>query len=210
MSSDRILQYLDYKGISKHKFYLKTGLSNGFLDKVKDIGASKIEIILYAYPDINPIWFITGKGSMLLKPENPDLVPKLKPIPLVNATAIGGSGINSFGIEAQDVKDYYVIPKFQDRHVDFMIEVLGASMEPLYHTGDIVACRIITESGFIQWNQVHLIATKGQGIIIKRIKQGLDKKSLRMVSDNPEYEPFDVPKNELAGIALVVGVIKLE
>lgn len=74
MSVDRILQYLSYKGISKHKFYLKTGLSNGFLDKVKDIGASKIEVILYNYPDINPIWLITGKGSMLLKPDNSDLV----------------------------------------------------------------------------------------------------------------------------------------
>jgi hypothetical protein len=67
MTTERILQYLDYKGINKRQFYLKTGLSNGFLDKVKDIGSSKIEIIIYCYPDINPMWLLTGKGKMILQ-----------------------------------------------------------------------------------------------------------------------------------------------
>jgi phage repressor protein C with HTH and peptisase S24 domain len=210
MITERIRQIIDYKQLSERAFCREIGVANGFLNKVKDVGVQKLGKILYTYPEINPVWLLTGNGSMIQKQETADSELKMKLIPLANAAAIGGSGISSFGIEAQDVKDYYVVPKFQDRQVDFMIEVLGASMEPLYHTGDIVACRIITESGFIQWNQVHLIATKGQGIIIKRIHEGLNKNSLRMVSDNPEYEPFDVPKNEITGIALVVGAIRLE
>lgn len=70
MIVDRILQFIEYKGISRNKFYIKTGLSNGFLDKVKDIGASKVEKILSTYPDINPIWLITGVGEMLLSDIN--------------------------------------------------------------------------------------------------------------------------------------------
>lgn len=61
----RLLKIIEYKGISKHKFYLETNLSNGFLDKVKDIGVSKIENILTAYPEINPEWLLTGRGEML-------------------------------------------------------------------------------------------------------------------------------------------------
>lgn len=65
---DRILQIIDFKGINKNKFYKEAGLSNGFLDKVrKDIGSSKIEQILKAYPEINPDWFLTGEGKMLKK-----------------------------------------------------------------------------------------------------------------------------------------------
>ena len=61
---DRILQIIDFKGINKNKFYKEAGLSNGFLDKVrKDIGSSKIEQILNAYPEINPDWFLTGEGK---------------------------------------------------------------------------------------------------------------------------------------------------
>lgn len=66
MVTDRILQIIEYKEISKRQFYIKTNLSNGFLDKVKDIGVSKVEKILQAFPDINPIWLVTGKGDMVL------------------------------------------------------------------------------------------------------------------------------------------------
>lgn len=67
MIIDRIMQIIDFKGINKRKFYIETGLSNGFLDKVKDIGVSKIELILNTYPDINPIWLLTGIGHMTIK-----------------------------------------------------------------------------------------------------------------------------------------------
>lgn len=65
MIVDRILQIIDYKGINKRKFYSETGLSNGFLDKVKDVGASKVEHILNIYPDISLEWLLTGSGEML-------------------------------------------------------------------------------------------------------------------------------------------------
>ncbi len=65
-AKERILQFVDFKGISKREFYLNTGLSNGFLDKVFNIGSDKLEIILSKYPEINPAWLLTGKGIMLL------------------------------------------------------------------------------------------------------------------------------------------------
>ncbi len=67
--SDRILQYLDFKGITKNKFYVTTGLSNGFLDKKPNIGSDKIEIILSVFPDINVFWLVTGRGDMLYNTE---------------------------------------------------------------------------------------------------------------------------------------------
>lgn len=65
-SKERILEYLNIKGISKREFYINTGLSNGFLDKTNNIGADKIEIIISIYPEINLYWLITGKGTMVL------------------------------------------------------------------------------------------------------------------------------------------------
>ena len=131
-------------------------------------------------------------------------------IPLVEISAVAGFGNPDFAISKQDVKDYYVIPKFKHRKIDFMIEVSGSSMYPKYNSGDVVACTIIKESNFIQWNKVHVIATKEQGILIKRLKKGNDDKFLLAISDNPDYDPFEVPVNEIEGIALVVGVIRLE
>jgi len=63
--SDRIIQYLDKKDITKYRFYKETGLSNGFLDKKGNIGSDKCEIISSCYSDLSMEWLITGNGSML-------------------------------------------------------------------------------------------------------------------------------------------------
>jgi hypothetical protein bfra3_16308 len=210
---DRILQFIEYKDISKNKFYNETGISNGILDKKSGLSMDTIEKFYSTYPEINPEWLLTGKGEMLKSGNTNTETSKeesVKGIPLVNATAIGGYGNNVFSFEERDVKDYYVIPKFKHKQVDFMIEVEGSSMYPKYNSGDVVACRIIKERNFIQWNKTHVIATREQGIIIKRIKPSDAPNSLLMVSDNESYDPFNVPEEEIEGLAIVVGVIRLE
>lgn len=64
-SVKRLLEYIDSKGIRPSKFYQETGLSNGYLDKVKDLGAEKIKSIISIYRDLNPEWLISGEGKML-------------------------------------------------------------------------------------------------------------------------------------------------
>jgi len=62
---ERLLKFIENKGISKYKFYQETGFSNGFLDKEGTIGADKCEKLSYQYPDLNLEWLITGRGEML-------------------------------------------------------------------------------------------------------------------------------------------------
>lgn len=175
------------------------------------------------FPQVNIDWLITGAGSMFIGQDDgmkksyrkrmPVASPIATPqdgIPLVTATAIGGFGNFEFSIQATDVKGMYVVPKFQDKKIDFMIEVTGSSMYPKYNSGDVVACRIIRESQFIQWNKVHVVATREQGILVKRLKPSQKKGYILAVSDNKSYDPFEIPLSEIEGLALVVGVIRLE
>lgn len=134
----------------------------------------------------------------------------LNPIPLVTQRAAAGFGNADFSIAEDDVKEYYVIPKFKYCHVDFMIEVSGLSMYPHFNSGDVIACSILRNTGFIQWNKCHVIATREQGILVKRLMPGEDKKHLRAISDNKEYPPFEIPVDEITGIAIVVGSVGLE
>lgn len=66
---EKILKYLDYKGISKNKFYTQTGLSVGFLDSGSSLGVDKLKIIIDNYHDFNLEWFIYGRGE-IVKNEN--------------------------------------------------------------------------------------------------------------------------------------------
>lgn len=61
----RIKQFLDYKGISKNKFYVQTGLSVGFLDSGNSLVVDKLKKVINTYPDLNLEWIVTGEGSMI-------------------------------------------------------------------------------------------------------------------------------------------------
>ena len=91
-----------------------------------------------------------------------------------------------------------------------MIEVSGLSMYTNFNPGDVIACSILRSTQFLQRNKCHVIATREQGILVKRLMPGEDKKHLRAVSDNKEYPPFDIPVDEITGIAVVVGHVGLE
>lgn len=62
---DKIKQFLESQGISKNKFYAATGLSQGFLDSGKSLGADKVKIIINAYPELSIKWLILDEGSMI-------------------------------------------------------------------------------------------------------------------------------------------------
>ncbi|MBA3986930.1 MAG: LexA family transcriptional regulator [Flavobacteriales bacterium] len=129
-------------------------------------------------------------------------------LPLVSIEAVAGIGSAGYSIQESDIQAFYVVPDF--KHVDFMLRVTGSSMYPKYNSGDIVACRILKDPQFIQWNKVHLIATGEQGILIKRLLQGKNKDTWLCVSDNKDYPPFEISRKDVTSIALVIGVIRLE
>ena len=56
-----------------------------------------------------------------------------------------------------------------------MIEIEGSTMNTKYKAGDIVACSIVDIDDFIQWKRVHVVATKSQGILFKRINESANQ-----------------------------------
>lgn len=67
MIKERIIQFVDLKGITKESFYSKIGMTSAnFRGKAKEtpINSTAIENILSEFPDLNLEWLITGKGEM--------------------------------------------------------------------------------------------------------------------------------------------------
>ncbi len=165
--------------------------------------------ILTFYPQLSAEWLLTGKGEMVSGPqevahhtESPN-----EGIPLIPLSAMAGAMTGE-----QPILEYecerYIIPAFKG--ADFLIPVKGDSMLPTYKSGDIVACqRIPLDNMFFQWNKPYILDTK-QGAIIKRVKPGGDNQHMLIVSDNKEYDPFELPYSEIYAVALVIGIIRLE
>lgn len=74
---DRILYFADSQGMSIRTFAKSVGISHSLLGKTKALGSDKLEKILSTYPDLNPVWLLTGKGEMLEKKSEDFDHPKL-------------------------------------------------------------------------------------------------------------------------------------
>lgn len=65
----RLKEFIDANNLSIAAFEKSIGMSNASFGKsLKNngaIGSDKLENILSVYPDINPDWLLTGRGSML-------------------------------------------------------------------------------------------------------------------------------------------------
>ena len=212
MEYRELKKHLRAKKFTQEEMAEKIGMSRAGLNKallndtLKRKDLSKIaQILEVEIWELDDDFMNNNQGK--INPVNNQIEDK-KGIPLVGIEAIGGFGNSDFMIKESDILGRYIIPDFDK--IDFMIRVKGESMYPKYSSGDVVSCRTLKESSFIQWNKVHIIATREQGILIKRIKPCKDKYALTAISENNDYPPFDIPKNEITGIALVIGVIRLE
>lgn len=76
-TKERIVQYLEFKGIKLSNFYAETGLKRGLLDSDKlkqSISDIFLAIIIEKYQDISIEWLVTGKGEMLKAEGNSDVL----------------------------------------------------------------------------------------------------------------------------------------
>ena len=220
MIVSRILQIIEYKGINKRKFYLETGLSNGFLDKVKDVGASKIEHILNVYPEINMEWLLTGEGDMLnfdiLQEKNvaykkTEKEAKKQNIPLYSIQTIAGI-IDLFGNnEYQTPVDTISIPKISD--CDGALYVTGDSMSPLLKSGDIVIYKkVYNHEKNIIWGEMYLVYVNNDGnesFFTRFIKQSEQESFVQLVAQNPDHQTIEFPVSSIKALALVKASIRV-
>ena len=128
-------------------------------------------------------------------------------IPLIPLSAMAGAFTGDTSVLEYEC-ERYVIPAFKG--ADFLIQVKGDSMQPTYYSGDLVACqRVPLNNLFFQWNKTYVLDTV-QGALIKRIRRGSDENHVLIVSDNTDYEPFELSKDQFHGVALVRGLVRLE
>jgi len=228
MIINRILQLIKYKGINKRKFYIETGLSNGFLDKVKDIGGSKIEQILITYPDINPEWLLTGNGNMTETSyyenefgqtidrfdESPNAYRRIEKqkVPLYNVETLNGVVSLFDDIDLEPI-DYVSVPNLPK--CDGAIYTNTDSMYPLLKGRDIVLYKkLANRIDNIFWGEIYLISLSTNDLedflMIKWIQKS-DKGEdwIKLVSENPQHEPKDVLFTNIKGLALVKASIRI-
>lgn len=219
---DRLQYYMRERGINDNQLTVSAGLSVGLIGKAKASGkgmsSPNIEKILIACPDLSAEWLLTGEGSML-KSAPEEKGEESSAAAAITQRADTGEGIPLIPFDAmagvfrgevsalESACDRLAIPGLR---ADFVIRVAGNSMEPCYYSGDMVACQQISLTDiFFQWGRTYVIDTE-QGVLIKRVKKGSSNQTITLVSENPEYAPFEIPRENVIHIALVKALVRIE
>ena len=209
---ERLEKYMKTKGLNDNQVTVQCSLSQGLLNQCRtgksDLGPKTIDKILNIYQDLSRVWLLTGEGPMLVGEHGTDAYGLEGGIPLLPVDAMAGALSGGYEAIMSYDCERFIVPAFKG--ADFLIRVQGDSMEPKYLPGDIVACKkVLLERLWFQWGKTYLIDTS-QGALIKRIEPSCTEGCVSINSENQKYKPFDLPVEEINGVALVIGTIRVE
>ncbi|MFC0780536.1 helix-turn-helix transcriptional regulator [Flavobacterium sp. HJSW_4] len=221
-STERVREYLDYKGITKYKFCNDLGFSNKFLDNSSNMGTDKACKILHYYPDLNSEWLLTGNGPMI-KEENTSVVimnsdrktvdslHASQEIPLYDLEAVAGLRELFSSGEPQRILDTIKIPNLPK--CDGAISVTGDSMYPLLKSGDIILYKE-TEFENIFFGEMYLLSVKlndwEEYITVKYVqKSEQGHEFVKLVSQNSHHQPKDIHISKISALALIKASIRI-
>ena len=201
---DRLIKFIEYKGITQRQFYIKAGLSSGFLNKNKSIGSSKINKIIHAYPELCLEWLIMGKGNMLHEKEKQNTQYSL---PLLDVSTV---------VREPDLsrKDKSIIPidhfslgrGYEDCQA--AIHVWGNEMKPEFCTGDITVLRKIRDTDHFQWGFAHLVIIKNRQYFFNRVGESRNEKKIYLFNDQPSSDDVSIGKEDIIRAYEVRAIIR--
>ena len=171
--------------------------------------------------NISPQWLLTGEGDMI-DSENQNLnsekLPATEEFEYIDNDNNGRVPIVSelnFAISDPEdpskikADDYYYVKEF--RNADFMLRISGDYMAPKYRSGDLIACRHDRYNTFYQWGRIYALLTCSLGLIVGRVYEHRQNTIFITVKpENPAYPEWEIPIDEVAKAALVVGSISLD
>lgn len=202
----RFDEFMQYKGLNDNQVTVQCSLSKGLLGRARkglsDLGTNAIIKLANVYGDLNETWLLTGEGEMLnySEEEDPD-----KEIPLLPVSAIGGS-LSGDDIGVMPYECERILSPI--REAELAIRVSGDSMYPRYPNGSMVFVRKWDASRYIDYGKYYVLNTTN-GTIIKQVRKG-EGETLRCVSVNQDYDPYDIPKSEVRAMYVVLGCLHLE
>lgn len=212
---ERLISFIEYKGLSKNKFEQICGFSKRYVSNISvSLQPDKIERISLNFPDLNIGWLLTGEGEMIIpstsvEPQQTfqlrtDRTIPVQEIPLYDFDAAAGL-VAIFNEMHADPVDYLRIPNLPA--VDGAIFVRGDSMSPLLKSGDIVMYKKKELSiDSIIWGEIYLLSFQTDGdsyTAVKYIRKSETPGMVCLASFNPSFAPKDIPMSAITALALV-------
>lgn len=219
------MQYIDYKGITKYKFYHDTGVSNSVLSQDSGLSESNILRILSYYKDLSADWLFRDEGEMIRnaipleyktddkqehsyvgESEEP-FYGHLKKAPLIPIDIIRKQHIRVWDYVQRHKELYEMFPGNLMPDFDLIHIVRSNALQPSVEKGDILFLEHLDLSADSVVNgHIYFIDTKMNGIVIKKVFVEDGKLTCYSLRNNVPVKRFSV--DDIFDIFSIVSVLK--
>lgn len=225
---ERMFYLIEKEGINPNQFYTKSGLGNGYLDKVGDsFRKPTIEKIQKSFPHWNIDWILNETGEPTTTPSLRKNIDVLEAVPLNQNYIINVPLVNQYaqagylcGYEdAAYIATLPTIPFIIDHEAKgnyVAFEVRGDSMndgtEESYLEGDRLLCREIAPYLWAE-SKLHIrkwdfVIVHEDGILVKRIiDHNVENHTITIHSLNDMYKDRII---DLTEVKQIFNVIELQ
>ncbi len=137
-----------------------------------------------------------NKGNYLAKRRALKMAGGRPDIPFVPIKAAAGY-LNGFGDpEYIDELNTFTLPMLTGGNYR-AFEIMGDSMLPT-PSGSIIVGEKIENLDEVKSNNTYVVVSKNEGIVYKRVeKSPRQKNKLNLISDNPAYQPYTIPADDV-------------
>ena len=224
----RIKELISFYGISNGGFADKIGVHRGDMSKYlsgKQRVGEKLKMqILFAYPNINKQWLLSGKGDMFKSSPTADTTlvdyttaSQSNGVPYFNIESAACGALSGFGeaLTMGNSNGSVVIPTLPTKEGDVFLQTRGRSMidarcpERSIPEGAMVLVRRWTQS-FIEWGEIYCVATT-DGYVIKKLLPGSTDSTVKCVSaDSDNYPPYEIPTIDIKALGRVIAIVSTQ
>lgn len=181
------------------------GCTQGFISQVEK-GVSTLSPEFISVILANPDWdtsMFTGDGGMLKEGagDGSGRGSRIRYWVDVDATA---GGVELFDDMTTNRFIDLSIPEFRD--CTDAVNLYGDSMMPLYRNGQIIILKEWKEN-FIDFGNVYLVITCNGNRMVKYLRRGSDADHVLCISENKDFDPFEIERKDILRLYLVKGGI---
>jgi transcriptional regulator with XRE-family HTH domain len=181
------------------------GCTQGFISQVEK-GVSTLSPEFISIILANPDWdtsMFTGDGGMLKEGagDSSGRGSRIRYWVDVDATA---GGVELFDDMTTNRFIDLSIPEFRD--CTDAVNLYGDSMMPLYRNGQIIILKEWKEN-FIDFGNVYLVITCNGNRMVKYLRRGSDADHVLCISENKDFDPFEIERKDILRLYLVKGGI---
>lgn len=165
------------------------------------IGMELVHALLNTFTDISPAWLLLGQGSMF---QDADALRAFSgAAPYYSNLPVTAGKKEVFDPSAEKPTGYISMP---DWAAQFYFPVLGTSMEPEIHSGDIIGVNRVESLREVDPDKIYMIVTN-ESRMIKRCHSDENDESV-MWCVSPNYPAFKINKNDICAMFHVVNRIE--